>query len=683
LAVPPRDGELRLDITDYSAVQLFLSRAQAAEPHFHLSPEAMTEIGTICRRLDGVPLAIELAAAARVVTLGVEELSTWLDDRFGLLTGGRRTAHARQQTLKATLDWSYQLLAEQDRAVLRRLAIFPSSFSLIAAMAVAGWGAVTEADVPRHVTDLASKSLVMTEPSAIGMRFRLLETMRAYAREHLVASGELEDVARRQALICRDTMEHAEAAWEIAPSREWVAAYAVEIENIRLALDWTLTAGHDAVLGIELISASLSLLLELSLHAECCTHARQALARLGAIASSDLHRELRLQAALAMSLIYTASVEESGPAWSRTLSLAEQEGEVEYQLRALYGLWRYHAAREEYQKKLTYALRFERVASDHDRAPDCRIGDRMIAAARYYLGEQFEARTRLERFLAAHTRSEKRSARVRFSQDQRASALTTLSGVLWLQGFPERAMSVAQSAVDEACRVAHPVSLCHALHEAACTVSEWMGDASAAGEFVDQLAECVDRHGLVFWRESVVGHVGLKAALDGNREKAIALLRSALHDYAHSHARHPAMHFIAGLVTLLLEVGDLDAAQMHLDQAETRSQERGEAWYLPELVRLRGDLTQRRERPGADVFYEQALELAHRQGACSWELRAATSMARLHRDAAAHNALRQIYGRFTEGFGTVDLEIATALLSELNGSMAGLPPRRPKTVDVH
>jgi predicted ATPase len=201
LDVPAEDAQDPADMLRHGAVQLFLARARAAASGFVLDARTAAIIGAVCRRLDGIPLAIELAAA-RTATLGVEGLAARLDDRFRLLTGGHRTALPRHQTLRATLDWSYDLLPEPERVVLRRLAIFAGGFTLEAATAI---GASTESpdiaalDVVDAVANLVAKSLVWAHVGAAVVSYRHLETTRAYAFEKLTESGEFEQVARRHA----------------------------------------------------------------------------------------------------------------------------------------------------------------------------------------------------------------------------------------------------------------------------------------------------------------------------------------------------------------------------------------------------------------------------------------------------------------------------------------------------
>src|SRR5271166_1598066 len=218
LAVPAEDAEDADDLLRYGGVRLFVERLRAAEPHFVSDRRGAAMIAAICRRLDGIPLAIELAAA-RAAVLGVEEVAAHLDDRFQILTGGRRTALPRHQTLRATLDWSYELLSEPERVILRRLAVFAGVFRLAAASAIIASGEIAPADIVDGIANLVAKSLVAAEAGSTVAGHRLLDTMRAYGLEKLAESGEREWLARRHAEHYRDLFERAEAEWETRHAR--------------------------------------------------------------------------------------------------------------------------------------------------------------------------------------------------------------------------------------------------------------------------------------------------------------------------------------------------------------------------------------------------------------------------------------------------------------------------------
>jgi len=197
LSVPdPRHPASLEALAQYEAVRLFVERAALGKPGFALTRDNAAAVAQVCQRLDGIPLAIELAAA-RVKAVSVEDIGKRLHDRFRLLTGGSRTAMPRQQTLRAALDWSYDLLSDAEQTVLRRLAAFEGGFTMEAAEAVCPGREVGAADVLDLLTHLVDKSLVVAEDAPHGVRYRLLETVRQYSRDKLFESGEAADVRTR------------------------------------------------------------------------------------------------------------------------------------------------------------------------------------------------------------------------------------------------------------------------------------------------------------------------------------------------------------------------------------------------------------------------------------------------------------------------------------------------------
>jgi predicted ATPase/class 3 adenylate cyclase len=238
LSVPePRLRVAYTALTHYEAVRLFVDRAVAAQPEFRLTSRNATTVADICRRLDGIPLAIELAAA-RVRVLSVETIAARLSDCFRLLTGGDRTALPRQRTLRACIDWSYELLAEPERALLRRLAVFAGGWTLEAAEAVGADRDVEATEVLDLLTQLVEKSLAAMEVE--GKRYRLLETVRQYARERLLESGGGEAVRERHRDYFLALTEEAEPKLTGAEQAAWLQRLEEEHENLRASLDFSL-----------------------------------------------------------------------------------------------------------------------------------------------------------------------------------------------------------------------------------------------------------------------------------------------------------------------------------------------------------------------------------------------------------------------------------------------------------
>jgi predicted ATPase len=235
-------------VMEFAAVSLFVARAMSVDKSFALSDDTAPIVADICRRLDGIPLAIELAAA-RVKVLPVPRLAERLHERFKLLTSGSSDALPRQKTLHALLDWSYDLLTEQEQRLFARLGIFAGGFDLDAASNVCGGEGLDELDILDLVGSLTDKSLVVADTSGEHERYRLLESTAAYALEKLSASGERDALARRHAEYFRDQAIAADERFGTGSTFAWVAGIELELDNYRAALAWTLTQGNDGVLG--------------------------------------------------------------------------------------------------------------------------------------------------------------------------------------------------------------------------------------------------------------------------------------------------------------------------------------------------------------------------------------------------------------------------------------------------
>jgi tetratricopeptide (TPR) repeat protein len=283
-------------VAQSEAVQLFVERARKQHPSFALTAARASVVAQICARLDGIPLALELAAA-RVRALSVEQISARLTDCFRLLTGGMRTALPRQQTLRATFDWSYDLLEEQERTVLRRLGVFAGGFTLEAASFVASDEAIDEFAVTDILARLVGRSLVVADTTHVGARYRLLETTRAYALEKLAQSGETNAIQRRHARHFRLQLDRAPSEWLMMPEAEWHARYLPELANVRGALDWTFGPDGDAAIGVGLCGVSGPIWMELSLAGEGRKRIEAAIARIEGAPELD---EARLRLWLGM-----------------------------------------------------------------------------------------------------------------------------------------------------------------------------------------------------------------------------------------------------------------------------------------------------------------------------------------------------------------------------------------------
>ena len=389
--------------------------------------------------------------------------------------------------------------------------MFAGGFTLEAASAVATAADLDAAEIVDRVTNLAAKSLVVVERAGHVTRCRLLETTRAYALEKLTDAGELDQVARRHAEYFRDLFERAETERETRSAVEWLALYGWLIYNVRAALAWAFSPSGDVSVGVALTAAAVPLWLQQSLLVECRDRAGRALA--GLSPGSHPRREMQLRAALAVSLMHTkGATPDTIAAWTIALEIAERLADTEYQLRALWGLWHFHASRGECRRALALAERFrDRAATDRS------VGERMVGASLHYLGEQANARQHVERMLGRYAEPARRSHTIRFQYDQKVAARMILARILWLEGFPEQARRTARENVEDAQAVDHALSLCNAL-EVPCLVAIWSGDLVAAEHAVTALLDHSARHALAVRHAGVAASAGLcssSAALPG------------------------------------------------------------------------------------------------------------------------------------------------------------------------
>lgn len=657
----------------FSSVQLFVDRVSANVDGFKMTDEHAPEISEICATLDGLPLAIELAAS-RVEAFGVRGLAALLGDRFKLRMPGRRTGPPRHQTLSTMLDWSHDQLADDERTALRRMAVFASRFSLASANVVASALEPAASDIVDPLARLVRKSLVVADTAGGLPKYRLLSTTRAYALQKLADSGELELISRRYAEHCEHMIGVAVDELQHQSAEEWLGSHAELIDDVRSALAWAFSAKGDADLGIALTIATVPFWTLLSLNQECRMSVETALSSLDSIGREGTDDKLPLLAALGGALWYTrGSVSTMTAAWHNALVIAEGMGNIEYQLRSLLGLWAGTIQLGENRASLALAERFERVAANSDDAADSLIADRMIGYTRYLLGELGSARIRVEHMLDGYGTAANPSHIVRFHFDQRVLARIPLANILWLQGFPEQAMRVIETNIGEAIEIGHGLSLSYALAKSACPVALLAGDLDAAERFLTLLLEHPGRQDSVSWElwgNCIKGVLLLK---QGALADGVRILGAALGKFPEDAFHLDHLAFLGALAEGWASTGDVAAGLSAINQALDVCRRHEENWCVAELLRIKGEVVLKAGKAGAsagaqDCFHE-AIDWARRQGALSWELRATTSLARLlHHEGQtsdAYGLLNTSYDRFTEGFSTSDLISARALLNTL------------------
>lgn len=670
LSTPVTSGSLSAaDAMSYASIQLFVERTSERLGAFELSEADAPVAADICRSLDGNPLAIELAAG-RVDAFGVQGVSALLSDRFALLTGGWRNAPARQQTLMVTLDWSYDLLAPAERVVLRTLGIFAGYFDMAAASKVAASDAIAAADLLGIVANLVDKSLVAADISGGITRYRLLDTTVAYARKRLVELGEFDAAAGRHANYYLHLLRDAENAGREPLDEIQRGTRGNVADNVRAALDWAFSSDYELNLAIELSIASVPLWLKLSLMNECRIRIYRALKSMAAARIADERREMQLLTALGVALYSIGPGPEAQAVWTRVLQIAGKLDDTDYRLRALWGLWVDTVTGANHRTGLALAQQFATLASKAHDPVAWFVADRLVGTSLHFLGEQAEARVHFDRMLSRPPTASHKTQILRFQFDQIIAGRTFLSRILWVQGYPDQALKEAQAAVEDALAQSHSLSLCYALGQGACAIALLVGDMAAAQRNVQLLLEHSVKHELRLWQSMGRCFSGILHIRLGREAEGIELLSQAVDELRGAGF---ALYHTAALCEFgaaLGNAGEIRWAQHAIDEALEQSRRNRELWCRPELLRTKGELLL--AEFGADAaqkaerLFRRALRLAQRQGARAWQLRAATSLAKLHREDRGHEChalLVHTYGLLAEGFQTPDLVAARELIA--------------------
>ena len=672
LESPPASERLSAaEALRFPAVQLFVQRATASDDGFELCDDDAPLIGEICRALDGIPLAIDLAAA-RVDVLGVRGLAARLEDLSRILTFGCRTAVARHRTMRATLDWSYGLLSPPEQTVFLRLAVFVGGFTLAAASEVAGDPSHSGEEIASLVLELATKSLVAADVDLPEPRFRLLQTTRAYALEKGRERGELEPLARRHALYFQTLLEA--ASGDDAEFDRRSMALALEIDNLRAALGWAFAPAGDLTIGIGLTVASVPLWLSMSLPGEWHVWAEKAIHSLDEAGLRDTRQEMILQATLGIShQLVRGTGSAAHAALTRALELAEHLGDPDYQLRILHTFWIYHVRVGEVQTAMALARRADAVAASlADPAASATAGW-MLGISLHWGGEHGAARRRLEHLLQDPP-SVPRSCFVhRAGFDLYVVARYVLARILWLQGYPEQAMQALQASVEEARRLHNPVTLCSALALGGCALSIRAGDFDNAWRLATELVGYARKHALADFLAYGVAVLEILSLRKEGSSASVEHLRVALLRWRAS-GWHSFLS-IGELAEFAANAGYIDEISPIVDEELERTERHRELWAVPDALRVKGELLLLQADPDPELareYFLRSLQCARAQGALSWELRTAMSLALLERTQGrtekARRLLQSVHGRFTEGFDTADLKRARRLLAELGGA---------------
>jgi predicted ATPase/DNA-binding winged helix-turn-helix (wHTH) protein len=650
----------------FPAVQLFVRQVANSGHAFELTDADAPIVAEICRRLDGIALALELAAS-RVGVHGVQGTASLLDKQFRLLWRGRRTALPRHQTLSATLDWSYNLLSQTEQLVLRRLAVFVGGLSLEAALDVAA-ESLDPAELTETLATLVDKSLV-TSDSTAAMRYRLLDTTRAYAWQKLTESGEDLKILRRHCEHTIHTLERFGATIWALPSPESIHFFLLNLSNLRAALDWSFSDQGDTRLGAQLTSASASLFFQVGVLPECVAWTERALGALDTL-SKGTQLELELLACFASSLMVTrGNVPATHTALVRGLELAERLKVAPMQLYLLQALYTWQIRSGDLHGLRELTSRIETVAKQIADPLANAIAHGSFAVTCYFTGDNHEVRRHARIALAAPPVHLSKLNLTSFGQMHGMRSI--LARNLWALGYPEQAMAATEEAVQEAANLNHPQPLCYILMSCVLVPLE-TGDWQRAEELIHRLSSIATKYHLFSYVRASAGWQGRLAVSRGDLSRGIELLQTtlaALHEDGYELYRP---QFSVTLAEGLALAGQRELAYSTICEAVTWAETRARTLHFINLLRAKGDILTSmspQDTSEGEACLLESLQLARQRGLLAFELRAGISLARLWADRAqrdkALELLDPIFNRFSEGFQTRDLIAAADLLQQI------------------
>jgi predicted ATPase/DNA-binding winged helix-turn-helix (wHTH) protein len=669
LDCPPEDvGLTAARALAYPAVELFMERAAASGHSAVLNDIDAPVVATVCCRLDGIALAIELAAS-RAGSLGIRGIAELLDNRFGLVWHGRRTALPRHQTLNAMLDWSYNLLSLHEKAVLGRLSVFVGDFNFEAARAIASDAGTDEASVTEAIASLLAKSLISKTELHGSTYYRLLETTRTFAAAKLAAPGEAHRIARRHANFFSEFLQRDQLVQSRFGEHD-LSGHASHIGNVRTALEWAFSDDGDVTVGVELAAWAAPLLIGLSLLAECDRWCERALAGLDA-AARGTRQEMILQEALALSLMYTrGNNDQVRAAIERGLALEDTFGDPRRKLQLLFSLIIFLSRLADFHSALAVAQQSATLAEAAKDSAGLLVADFMLAGVYHYLGDQAAAQFYIER--AIGRAAEPGTLRPYFfGFDHRIYIPIVFTRTLWLRGFADQASGIAKSAIDEAASGGRALLICISLAYSS-QVFIWSGDLRIADDYVERLIDYAGSYSLEPYRAAGLGLKGSIAIARDELETGIDLLRKALEILTVLKQNIFLTEFMGTLAEGLRKRGQVEEALVTVDRAIERATGHSSTFDMAELLRIKAQVLAAMPQHGPDAAVTcltEALAVAKAQSALALELRSTIALARLLAEGGQHDLARHdlalVYGRFTEGFETADLRSARELMADL------------------
>ena len=637
LDFPPDGPEQTANVLlRYPAVQLFVRRVAARAGSFVLADAEAPLVAEICRKLDGIPLAIELAAG-QVAALGLENTVARLVSRLELLKLGHRTAAPRHRTLKAALDWSYDLLSDAEKIVLRRIAPFVGHFTVEGARSVAGEIGAGAGDIFDAIAGLVEKSLMVSRIDDGHAQYRLLDTTRMYALDKLQEHGEFEPISLRHAEYVIQQLESKKEMLSALPRTERVAAYSWQLGNVRSALEWSFGSQGNDEIATRLATASTGLFIELGLLIEWQVWAEQAITRLGnqdENSRDGLVRQLRLLSGLFLYSSWTTDI--------------------------------YHA--------LDIAGRSQKVSLKIQDPEDMALAETMLGAANHLAGNHLVAQRHFEASLH-HSASGSRAGHHLFHHT--TLSLAGMARSLLYRGVLDQALDYARLALEEGKRSGLPATLCRSL---ILTLPVYLAleDWQKSERYIAQLSDLSAAHALKPLHAIATGFRGRWLLLQNNVHDGVPLLKRASEELEAQRHEMLNMDFVSDLGVGLAAFGQHEEALALVLDALDVQKRGGKLLFLPALMRVKGLILASRsaeDYPEAERSLQSAIDWAQRQSATLFELKAATDLAALllrqRRAAEADKHLSAALDRMPGGIVSPDRKRALQVLDQVqSGSQA-------------
>jgi predicted ATPase/DNA-binding winged helix-turn-helix (wHTH) protein len=568
----------------FPAVELFVERADACLGGYELTEQDAPIVIDICKRLDGIALAIELAAG-RLESMGIASLGKSLTDCFKVLSRGRRTALPRHQTLRAALDWSYMLLTPSEQRALAELSVFRGRFSMSAAEAV-----LTD-DAYDLLAALVAKSLVVVEAGATDQSYRLLDTTRIYASVKLAESGEFDRTLSRFGHYLGGLFEASASAMHTQGTDQVERDFGYLMPSLRAFLDWALLGNGGRPLGARVTVAALPLFFKLSLFDEYIAAVTSSIAYLDANPDVDEASRMKLYTALGWPQMIAADAPGRGvEAWTASARIAKKLGDVDHQLRSIWGLWVDAINRAEPNTALGLTQYFSEMAALSPDPADAVIGRRMKGATLHWLGRHAESADCLSAMLVEYGGLASAGHAIRFQFDQRVTAQIVLSRCIWFLGRAQQAMADVTSTLDYAESTGHYASVTNALAEAACPLALMSGNDALAAHYVTMLKDHTKATMLDVWRTYAECFEAELVRRSGDNQAALRQLRPGLQSLRNAGFILFDTMFVTTEARALSGLGRDSEALSVLNSALRKSKVSGEAWYLPELYRTKANI---------------------------------------------------------------------------------------------